>query len=255
MRPLSGTEQPVERQRRLAWEGCYNARDLGGYPTVEGRETRWGAIVRSDTPWRLTGAGRAALVAYGIRTIVDLRRPDELVEQPSPFAEPGAYGIGYVNRSLLELEAVPLPRFPTLAAEYTGMLDRFQGRVAEILRTIANAPPGTVLVHCTGGKDRTGLVSAFLLELAGVPRAAIGEDYGLTTECLRPLDEEWLAHGPGERAEREQAFAKYRARAEIMLEVLADLDERYGSPRAYLLEAGVRPEEVARLRARLLATP
>src|SRR5262249_48368933 len=89
-------------------------------------------------------------------------------------------------------------------------------------------------------------------ELAGVPRQTIAEDYALSTEYLRPYDEDWLANGPGERAEREAAYAKYYSRAEVMLEVLAYLDERYGSPEVYLLHAGVTPEEIARLRARLL---
>ena len=66
-----------ERTRRLAWEGLLNARDLGGYPTADGGETRWGAVVRSDNLTPLTEDGRAALLAYGIRSIVDLRRPEE----------------------------------------------------------------------------------------------------------------------------------------------------------------------------------
>src|SRR6266545_1675488 len=67
-----------ERTRRLAWEGVLNARDLGGYPAAGGRETRWGAVVRSDNLTPLTPAGRAALVRYGVRTIVDLRLPEEV---------------------------------------------------------------------------------------------------------------------------------------------------------------------------------
>jgi protein-tyrosine phosphatase len=243
----------VEQQsRRLDWEGCYNARELGGYPIADGRETRWGAIVRSDTPWRLTAAGRESLVAHGVRTIVDLRLPKELATHPNPFAEPGDHGIAYVNLSLLELRDDRPSTFATAADDYKDLLERFRGRVAAILRAIADAPPGVVLVHCAAGKDRTGLVSALLLDLAGVPRETIAEDYALSSEYLRPYDEEWLANGPGERAEREAAYAKYYARAEVMLDVLAYLDERYGSPEAYLVQAGVAPEEIARLQARLL---
>jgi protein-tyrosine phosphatase len=250
----SKTEGDVEqeRSRRLMWEGCYNARDLGGYPTRDGRETRWGAIARSDTPWRLTAAGRESLVAHGVRTIVDLRLPKELATHPNPFAEPGDHGIAYVNLSLLELRDDRPSTFATAADDYKDLLERFRGRVAAILRAIADAPPGVVLVHCAAGKDRTGLVSALLLDLAGVPRETIAEDYALSSEYLRPYDEEWLANGPGERAEREAAYAKYYARAEVMLDVLAYLDERYGSPEAYLLQVGVAPEEIARLRTRLL---
>ena len=79
----------IEEQRRervLAWEACANARDLGGYPTHDGQETAWGRIVRSDTPSRLTEAGRASLAAYGIRTVIDLRMTDEIQRDPTPFA-------------------------------------------------------------------------------------------------------------------------------------------------------------------------
>ena len=72
--------------RRLDWEGCVNARDLGGYGTADGGETRWGAVVRSDSPAWLTGAGRAALAEYGVRAVVDLRLPAELDDYPNPFA-------------------------------------------------------------------------------------------------------------------------------------------------------------------------
>jgi protein-tyrosine phosphatase len=242
-----------QRVRRLTWEGCLNARDLGGYPTLDGRETRWGAIVRSDNPAELTAAGRAALVAHGVRSIVDLRTPDEVAHHPNPFAGPGPHGIAYTNVSLLDPAAEPPAGFTTLADDYKRMLDRFRPSVAAIMTAIARAPAGGVLVHCMAGKDRTGIVSALLLELVGVPRETIGADYALTAECLRPREEEWLANGPGERADRERALATYAARAEVMLEVLDDLDRRHGGVEAYLLEAGVTGEDITRLRERLLS--
>lgn len=67
-----------KRTRVLWWEGCLNARDLGGYPAENGRETYWGAVFRSDRLTPLTEAGRATLVEYGVRSIVDLRTPDEV---------------------------------------------------------------------------------------------------------------------------------------------------------------------------------
>src|SRR5690348_5629295 len=73
----------------LAWEACYNARDLGGYPTSRGGQTRPGRLIRADNLCRLTPAGQAALRAYGVRTIIDLRLAYELTIDPSPFAAPG----------------------------------------------------------------------------------------------------------------------------------------------------------------------
>jgi protein-tyrosine phosphatase len=245
----------IERQwtRRLGWEGVLNARDLGGYATADGRMTRWGAVVRSDSLAALTPAGREALVDYGVRSIVDLRLPDEVAEQPNPFAEPDTHGVAYANVSFIDPGVGPVDDITTLADDYTSMLDRFGEKVAAVMTTIARAPEGGVLVHCAAGKDRTGLVSALLLGLVGVAPETIAADYALTAECLRPRDEQWLESGPGDRAEREEALARFAPTAEVMLEVLDRLTERYGGVEAYLLEAGVAPDDLARLRARLVA--
>ena len=85
--------------RQLEWEGCLNVRDLGGYPAANGRETRWGAVVRSDNLSPLTDAGREALRDHGIRSIIDLRMPEEAEQLPNPFARPGDHGIAYTNVS------------------------------------------------------------------------------------------------------------------------------------------------------------
>lgn len=241
----------IQRERRLAWDACLNARDLGGYRTYDGRETRWGAIARSDNPAQLTEAGQAAVVDYGIRSMVDLRRPDEVQQHPNPFANPDSHEIAYTNISLVDPGA-PSEDFTTLANDYKRMLDRFPDTIAEIMRTIAHAPEGGVLIHCMGGKDRTGVIAALLLDLVGVPRETIGEDYALTAECLRPRDEEWLENGPGERAERGRLLAQFMPRAEVMLEVLAHLDTRYGGVEGYLRHIGVSPDDVQRLRDRLI---
>ncbi len=229
-----------ERTRRLAWEGLLNARDLGGYPTADGRETRWGAIVRSDNLTPLTDAGQAALLAYGIRSIVDLRRPEEAREHPNPFAEPASHGLAYVNVPFEDPAVYAFTEEPeSLTVVYQMMLDHYRARVADVMTTVADAPPGGVLVHCMGGQDRTGLVSAFLLDLAGVDRETIAADYAVTQENLRERDDEYVRNGPGDRAERERLTAKFSAKAEVMMDVLDHVDERYGGVERYLLQAGV----------------
>ena len=237
--------------RQLEWEGCLNVRDLGGYPAADERETRWGAVVRSDNLSPLTDAGQDALRDHGIRSIIDLRMPEEAEQLPNPFAEPGDHGIAYTNVSFINPEVPPPEEFTTLANDYAGMLDRFQPEVSEIMRTIARAPEGGVLVHCHAGKDRTGLVCALLLELAGVDRETTSAEYALSEEYLRPLREE-LPEEPGERAEREKERSKYSPRAEVMMEVLERLDQEYGGAEQYLLHAGVAPQDIALLRERLL---
>jgi protein-tyrosine phosphatase len=247
------TTEQREWSRRLAWEGCVNARELGGYPAADGHQTRWGAVVRSDSPAALTGAGRAALAAYGVRAIVDLRLETELADAPNPFAEPGDHGIVYTNVSFIDPTAAPPDAVTTLADDYLEMLDRYRRPVAEAVTAVAQAPPGVVLVHCAAGKDRTGLVAALLLGLVGVPAETVAADYALTGEALRPVIEAWLDSDPDERADREAMLARYAPTAEVMLEVLARLDDRYGGVEPYLLEAGVAQADLDRLRDRLLA--
>jgi len=245
----------LQRQwtRRLAWDDCVNARDLGGYPTADGRQTRWGAVVRSDSLAALTPAGRDALLAYGVRAVVDLRLPAEIAEYPNPFAEPADHGVAYTNVSIVDPAAGFPPDTITLAENYLWSLDRFHDLVATAMAAIANAPDGAVLFHCAAGKDRTGLISALLLALVDVPDPAVAADYALTAECLRQRNQEWLENGPGERAEREALLVRYAPTAEVMLEVLDGLRRRHGGVEAYLRLAGVAAGDLARLRARLLA--
>ncbi len=240
--------------RRLEWEALLNARDLGALPTASGQVTRRGAVVRSDSLTSLTPAGREALLAYGIRTVVDLRLPFELKSDPNPFARRDHHGVAYHNVSFIDPGSHPPTIAMTLAEDYTGMLGRFGQRVAAVITTIAGAADGGVVIHCAAGKDRTGLIVALLLSTLGVAPERIAEDYALTAESLRAHDDRYLAEGPGDRAEREATLRHFQARPEVMTEVLTGIDERYGGAERYLLQAGVRSKDLDRLRARLLAT-
>jgi protein-tyrosine phosphatase len=242
-----------ERTRQLAWEGLLNARDLGGYPTADGRQTRWGAVVRSASLTGLTPAGRAALIGYGVRSIVDLRLPGEVAAYPNPFAERDGHDLVYVNLSFFDPAVAPPGYALSLADGYKRMLDLFQGKVAAVMAAIAGAPRGGVLVHCAAGKDRTGLIAALLLGLVAVEAETIAADYALSAEYLRARDEEWLRNGPGDRAEREERLRRFAPTAAVMVAVLNHLAGRYGGVEAYLLHVGVTSADLARLRARLLS--
>jgi protein tyrosine/serine phosphatase len=248
------TTEQREWTRLLEWEGCLNARDLGGYATGDGRETRWGAVVRSASLAALSEAGRAAVADYGVRAIVDLRLPAELADDPNPFAEPGDHGIVYTNVSFIDPAAAPPDAVSTLAEDYLQMLDRYRVGVAEAMTAVARAPEGAVLIHCAAGKDRTGLISALLLGLAGVPAETIAADYAMTAELLRSREREWLEGlEPEERAEREAMLARYAPTAEVMSAVLEGLAERFGGVEPYLLATGMGTDDLDRLRDRLVA--
>jgi protein-tyrosine phosphatase len=247
------TTEQREWTRLLEWEGCLNARDLGGYPTEDGRETRWGTVVRSDSPAALTEAGRAALATYGVRAIVDLRLPAELADDPNPFAEPGDHGIAYTNVSIIDPAAGFPPDTVTLAENYLWSLERFSGLMAQAMEAVARAPEGAVLIHCAAGKDRTGLISALLLGLVDVPAETIAADYAMTAELLWPREQEWLAGlPPEERAGLGAMVARYAPTAEVMLAVLAGLTERHGGVEPYLRSTGLDAGDLERLRRRLV---
>jgi protein-tyrosine phosphatase len=117
---------------------------------------------------------------------------------------------------------------------------------------IADAPPGAVLVHCAGGKDRTGAIVAVVLSFLGVGDDEIADDYALTSLSLDPIITEWLDSQSSDPAERERLRALAMPSREAMLQTLAHHRERYGSAEAYLRGGGVTDEQLARLRGRLL---
>jgi protein-tyrosine phosphatase len=220
--------------RRLSWDGCVNARDLGGLPTADGRVTRFGAVVRSDSPENLTPDGWAALREYGIRTIVDLRNDDE-----RGVASPD--GVRTVHLPLDGVDEDPAfwerwgsgPQFGT-PLYYRPHLDRFPERSAHVIAAIAGAKPGGVLVHCVGGRDRTGQIAMLVLALVGVEPEAIAADYELSGRA-DPEVERFLSE-------------RGTSASDLIRSTLAELDVE-----AFLLSAGVREAELVALRERLLA--
>lgn len=244
------------RERTLAWDGCLNVRDLGGHTTEDGAETLFGAIVRADSVRQLSDEGWAAAAAYGVRTIVDLRTDRELAEDP-----PSELPLEVVHVQTLEErdevsaeaeaagEAAPEPATATRDV-YLIFLERFRANFARAIMEVARAPHGGVVIHCAGGKDRTGLVAAMLLRLAQVSRDEIGADYELSEERLRSRHEAWLAEA-GTEAERERIRRISATPAAAMVGVLEEIERRYGSVAGYLRAGGATDEDLERACARL----
>lgn len=244
--------------RHLPWDAVYNARDIGGYPTADGSVTRYRAIVRADNLCNLSTEGQAALIEYGVRTIVDLRGPWETPSDSSPFAQRNAFRgvITYLNLPLIDADELGEAAFEKAGSvfdAYRLMLDTYMEPIAAIMTAIARAPQGTVLVHCHAGKDRTGLVVAMLLDLLGVPREVIAEDYSMSDSYLKPLYQEWLENVAENADPRsvERLRRNLLCAPDTMLSTLFYLDRVYGSVEAYLVAAGVDPEDFERIRHRL----
>lgn len=252
------------RPRDLLWDGCLNVRDLGGHATSDGRTTRFGAVVRADSVRQLSEEGWAALLGHGIRTVVDLRGHDELRDDPPPHADVELVHVPFLEADEgewqeigpeLDAAAAAAPNHATATRDvYLIFLERFGPNVAAGLRAVAGAREGGVVVHCAGGKDRTGLLTAFLLHAAGVDLEAIAADYALSEERLRPRAEAWLATAETE-AERERVRRISATPAAAIVGVFHELERRHGSVAGYLRAAGVEEETLERLRERLLGEP
>lgn len=237
-----------EAARLLDWDGLFNARDLGGLPLRHGGRTPPGRLVRSDSLAGLSAAGRAALAAYGVRTVVDLRSPGELVNHPSAYQAPPP-GIRFAHRPLLEDADLEAVAGRSQEEVYRFALDERAPAMAGILAALADAEP-VALYHCHAGKDRTGIVTGLLLELAGVERAAVVADYALSEHLLAPIYARWVAGEPDEDLRRllRQTFP---SPPEVMRGLLEHLDRAHGGAERYVLAAGLSPDRLERLRARL----
>lgn len=243
----------------LNWDGCVNVRDLGGIPTEDGRRTRPGSVVRSDNLGGLTAAGWQALANHGVTRIVDLRWPEEVAEDPPRDVEIEVVHVSVLGPSLeassdyLLHHDVHLDEVEEATEHYTwsylDFLERNRDRFGRAIAAIADAE-GTVVVHCMGGKDRTGLVVAILLRLSGVSLEEIGRDYALTGPNLQAGLAGWLASAPDE-VERARRSKLSDTPAQAMEEVVGELEHRYGDVAGYLRAAGLTDEQIERLRKRL----
>lgn len=238
------------RHHRLP--GLYNFRDAGGYRTADGA-VRWGKLFRSDALHRIDDVTRRRLAELGIGHVIDLRSAMEL--EAAPNALEG-----------LTLTVHHLPVFaggtPVSAAAsgiarvYEHIVDERGAALADAVRTIAAAEQDSaVLVHCTAGKDRTGLVIALALSAVGVDRADVVADYALTEENLRG---EWAEHMVAAIRSRgidptPEVVALVTASPAAVLEAtLERIEERHGSIPDYLIAHGLDRTDLDRLAEALI---
>jgi protein-tyrosine phosphatase len=231
----------------LDFPDLQNARDLGGHATTDGAHTRWRSLLRADDLAQLSESGVRALAEYGVRTILDLRWPEEAARYPSPVPE-RLPQLRHVRISLLthtEDEWHLRSRDAAKELWKCAVLEHVRAELRHVLAFIAAAPPEPLLFHCVAGKDRTGLIAALLLALADATPAAIARDYSVSAENLREGYLQRYAH-----SERERILDALRCPEEGAYNMLAFL-ERAGGVRAYLAQIGLSTGEIARLRARL----
>ena len=223
--------------RRVELSSVRNARSLGGLHAASGG-TAHGVFCRSDVPLSLTEEDICVLRSYGITHVLNLRSEAEV--QAHPSAAKACFE--YLNVPLQGGDKIPQTR-EEVPASYLNMT-MGTTQMARAMRFLADAPDG-VLIHCTAGKDRTGVVCAILLMLAGVTDDAICEDYAQTEIYMEPVLVQLCAQNPALN------FDALVARKENMQAFLIAFREKWGSAEEYLLHISLKPEQVERLKAKM----
>ncbi|MFP4322419.1 MAG: tyrosine-protein phosphatase [Anaerolineales bacterium] len=244
-----------DHPRVVPLEGGYNFRDLGGYATRDGRQTRYGLLFRAGSLGQLTENDQTTLADLGIRTVLDLREADEHAHeghsQPGPHADllnmPTTLG-----REAIRAKIMSNPAGFRMADAYVDSLAPRQAFHAEVFRAMLARLEAPLVFHCSAGKDRTGIIAALLLRLADVPDEDIIADYAATAAHLQDYitrqRERFIGFGmPDFVADELLACAP-----QTMTQFLTALDERYGGAGHYLLGGGITPDEIERFRARFV---
>jgi protein tyrosine/serine phosphatase len=270
--------------RWLHLDGTTNTRDLGGLPTGDGGETAFGRILRSDNLQTLSDDDVRTLVEeVGLTDVIDLRTTAEiLMEGRSPLRDVDTITHRHFTllpergmrtdvfaaeeedeqiRAQLPADWVEsiLPRQvaagdkgePPAVRSYLGYLTDGTDNVLAALRSLAAGGPGAAVVHCAAGKDRTGVVCALALAVAGVQPEAIIADYAQTAEVIEALVAKLAASPTYAEDMTSRDVASHTPRAASMRRVLELLEERWGGPIGWLDAHGFGAAEQAALRARL----
>ena len=261
--------------RHIDLDGAVNIRDLGGYPTSDGRSVCWKTILRADNVGQLPPESQDILTTYGVRTVIDLRHNRQIEERGNVFSE--SPHVNFYHQPMLSDETPEeiaassevardwfrqmeeLDGHALRAATYCMWLDTRQEALRKTLSTLA--APGTLpaLFHCHAGKDRTGIMAILVLGIAGVRDETIVEDYELSAyyRWRASLEERSVGKFHEDASPEDLDATGYEARrkaspAESMCAVLEYLKEHYGGIEDYVRESGVTDGESAVLRTALV---
>jgi protein-tyrosine phosphatase len=192
VRGVNVTLSDRDFQRLVPFEGCFNFRDLGGYDSIDGSTVRPGRMYRADGPHSLTGADSERLNALGLATVIDLRTHAE-GDLHGRYSD-RVVGVSEYHLPLTE----DLPNDDALAswsdpgalgAYYWELLSSGHDSICEALALLTDPSSYPVLMHCSAGKDRTGVLSAIVLGMVGVPDGSIVDDYVLSGPAMAKLVE------------------------------------------------------------------
>ena len=244
-------------------EGCLNLRDIGGYEGADGRRVRAGCVFRSDELHTLTDADLEVVAALGIRVVFDLRSIDERTARPNRLPDgvellervtPSTQGPTLSTEEQIVGNTLPVADDEEFAGVYRRLLELLAPELRIILERALDSLSRPLLFHCAAGKDRTGIATAVLLGLLGVPDDMILDDYELTT---RYFTERKLATLAGHMTEygvtEERLRPLLEARRPVLGALLDHVRDEWGDFDGYAREhVGLDDGYPERLRASLL---
>lgn len=256
---MSATALPdigSDPRRLIRLDAVHNFRDIGGFPTADGRTTRWRTLFRADGLYRLAGNDLEVVRELGLRTVIDLRTDGELAERgtfPRELHPVDFHHVPVIDSTWQHLDR-PDADDPVsfLAWAYHDMLRQGPHRFVQAIEQLSLPGALPAVFHCAAGKDRTGVLAMLLLGSLGVPHAHLVADYALTAEGIQRMRVWAQREAPGmwERlADTPSAFMA--AAPEAMERVIASITE-HGTIRDYTLGLGVSPAALERLDAALL---
>lgn len=239
----------MQISKPLPLQGAYNVRDLGGYPAANKKTTKHKVFLRGDSLNGLTKEDRGYLDEYGVRLVIDVRGKREAFLHPDHIDKKRVKTLHVPLFDHIQSELMRGKMPDDMGAMYVGLLEESKAEFCEIFAALA-AQEGTVLYHCTAGKDRTGVITMLLLRLAGVDDEVILADYAVSQTNMkevldrqRKMVEKAGVKVPGFVFESKPAFLK---------KALEHVDQTYGGARGYLTAAGLPDAQIEALRGKLI---
>ena len=243
-------------ERHYSFEGCFNFRDIGGYLNQDGRRVKKGLYFRAGRQDRMTNKDLAQLSDLNISTQIDLRKKEEVLDQGrGPLEDMGAK---YINISVIpEGGSEKLNKLVgdtgISGKRYLGYLEFGPTSWLRLFGILAEEENLPVLLHCTAGKDRTGVSTAFLLSVLGVSRDIIEADYLLTNlDTERQADFIESTVGYPEGYNREKMISIAGVPKDAMKDFLDGVESKWGSVIEYLEKIGVTQEQMDQVRLNFL---
>ena len=243
--------------RQIEFEGTFNFRDIGGYETAGGGTVRWRRVFRSGALDLLTEADQLRFRdEFGIATVVDLRHPDETEMYGPPRTELAGTAVTLCDASLMSVADTYAAHVVTVnelygpeqtTEKYGYLMTTGSAEIARAFELFADESAQTFVVHCTAGKDRTGIVIALLLELLGVAREQIAAEYELSNMAVPQLAAYIEAKGRTPEMPREEWLARMATPAKRMVDLLALVERDHGSARDFLRASGVSEASLDRI--------